>query len=152
MNTSRIITVCCCECEYDGMRHPFAIRIYPIQKRVEYDPLDGTGSFSATLTYEMINNIEYKITKELVADRPAPVWRKYHFRIKAHFDKWRREVQFSDDDVSWYIIFEDRSGELDLHICTDHSSVPDALYRIERSIKNAMPQECFNCAEGGKVL
>ena len=111
--------------------HRYTIRLRPRVAGIEYDPLKGPAQTQSTIYAKGFDAIVAFLLEVLNSTLGCQANHRRTFYNPADYNAWRRDVEFSDADVAWYVQLEYLDDKRIVYVCTNHEAAPAELDQLE---------------------
>ena len=138
MNRISSITICNNEGMLFDTDHSYLIKLRPRVSGIEYDPLKTPAQVQSTIYAKGFGVIILTLMELLTGSLGCKANHRKTFYNPADFTAWRRDVEFSDADVAWYVQIEYLDGTRTVCVCTNHEPAPAELDYLEKLVKESL--------------
>ena len=118
--------------------HRYMIKLRPRVSGVEYDPLKAPAQVQSTIYAKGFESIVAFLLEVLNGSLGCQANHRRTFYNPADYTAWRRDVEFSDADVAWYVQLEYLDDKRVVYVCTNHEPAPAELDQLELMVKESL--------------
>ena len=118
--------------------HRYTIRLRPRVAGIEYDPLKGPAQTQSTIYAKGFDAIVAFLLEVLNSTLGCQANYRRTFYNPADYNAWRRDIEFSDADVAWYVQLEYLDDKRIVYVCTNHEPAPAELDQLELMAKESL--------------
>ena len=118
--------------------HRYTIRLRPRVAGIEDDPLKGPAQTQSTIYAKGFDAIVAFLLEVLNSTLGCQANHRRTFYNPADYNAWRRDVEFSDADVAWYVQLEYLDDKRIVYVCTNHEPAPAELDQLELMAKESL--------------
>ena len=118
--------------------HRYTIRLRPRVAGIEYDPLKGPAQTQSTIYAKGFDAIVAFLLEVLNSTLGCQANHRRTFYNPADYNAWRRDVEFSDADVAWYVQLEYLDDKRIVYVCTNPEPAPAELDQLELMAKESL--------------
>lgn len=118
--------------------HRYTIRLHPRVAGIEYEPLKGSAQTQSTIYAKGFDAIVAFLLEVLNSTLGCQANHRRTFYNPADYNAWRRDAEFSDADVAWYVQLEYLDDKRVIYVCTNHEPSPAELDQLELMAKESL--------------
>lgn len=118
--------------------HRYMLKLRPRVDGIEYDPLKGPSQMKSTIYARDFGSIVNFLLDVLNSSLGCQANHRRTFYNPADYVAWRRDVEFSDSDVAWYVQLEYLDDKRVVYVCTNHEPAPAELDQLELLVKESL--------------
>lgn len=118
--------------------HRYTIKLRPRVAGIEYDLLKGPAQTQSTIYAKGFDAIVAFLLEVLNSSLGCQANHRKTFYNPADYIAWRRNVEFSDTDVAWYVLLEFLDDKRVVYVSTNQDPVPAELDQLELLVKEAL--------------
>lgn len=118
--------------------HRYIIRLNPRTASIEYDLLKGPAHTKSLMYAKDFCSIVQFLLEALDSSLGAQSNCHRVFYDIPSYVAWRRDADFTDADVAWYVLLEYPDDRRVMYLSTDFLPAPAELDQIELLVKEAL--------------
>jgi len=118
--------------------HRYLITLKPHAAVIEYQDLNYTKAPAASPFCRDFDDIVSFLLNQLENNLGAHATHQMVFATPAEYKDWRHSLDFTDNDVSWYVNIEYGDGRYASYVSTEGCAIPAELDELELLVKEAL--------------
>lgn len=118
--------------------HRYTIKLSPRVSGIEYDPLKSPSQVKSTIYANGFESVVGFLLDVLNSTLGCQANHRRTFYNPADYNAWRRDVEFSDADVAWYVQIDYLDDKKVIYVCTNHEPAPAELDQLELMVKESL--------------
>lgn len=118
--------------------HRYAIKLRPRVEGIEYDPFKGPAHTQSSIYAKGFEAVVSFLLEVLNSTLGCQANHREVFYNPADYFAWRKNVEFVDADVAWYVQIENLDGKYVVYACTNYEPVPAELDQLELMVRESL--------------